>query len=331
MNMDNEQFPHLIKALNQKDEEAVLGIINISKRVSRYLNGKVTINGGSVFYGPEQVHNVVAQRIVRFMREGIDAQYLINFLENLMKNPSKASREELYLFLENGKVPITDDGRFIAYKWVTSDYKDSHTRRMDNSVGQIVKMDRSGVDDDRSRTCSSGLHVCTQFYTKFSDKLMLVAVNPKDVVSVPVDYNNAKMRVAEYEVLEEISPELYGHIEEKAMAQITPKRPAPTIGGEPIVDPKLLEEVRLDNLMVEYEQTLRDVYEDEDEDEEEVELEITLNAKPQPPAPVKRVTKTAKFNHDVLIGKKSTKALMKKYKMTKKQVETKRGKLRKGN
>jgi len=30
---------------------------------------------------------------------------------------------------------------------------------------------------------------------------VLVKVNPKDVVSVPVDYNNTKMRVCRYEVI----------------------------------------------------------------------------------------------------------------------------------
>lgn len=34
-------------------------------------------------------------------------------------------------------------------------------------------------------------------------KIVKVKVHPKDVVSIPVDYNNAKMRTCGYEVIEE--------------------------------------------------------------------------------------------------------------------------------
>jgi hypothetical protein len=40
--------------------------------------------------------------------------------------------------------------------------------------------------------------------TDQDDVIMICKVNPKDVVSVPVDYDNAKMRVASYEVVGEI-------------------------------------------------------------------------------------------------------------------------------
>jgi len=41
-----------------------------------------------------------------------------------------------------------------------------------------------------------------------------VKVNPKDVVSVPYDYNYSKMRVCEYEVLREVEDKEIEAIEE---------------------------------------------------------------------------------------------------------------------
>jgi len=72
-----------------------------------------------------------------------------------------------------------------------------------NNIGSVLKMDRTKVDDNPNRTCSAGLHVCSQGYVKFGERLLHVAVDPEHVVAVPTDYNNSKMRVCEYEVLEE--------------------------------------------------------------------------------------------------------------------------------
>lgn len=210
MARSHKLFDDLIDAIRQDDEEEILNIIDIANKVVTYTAGEVAVIDGQIFYGDEQVTGVLVDRIFEHMAEGIDASHLLLFLKNLMQNESKQSREELYLFLENATdMPITEDGRFIAYKWVTTDYKDCHTRTFDNSVGQIVKMPRRNVNDDRRQTCSSGLHVCSRNYDRFGQRLMLVAVNPKDVVSVPNDYNNAKMRVCEYEVIAEIDDSEY--------------------------------------------------------------------------------------------------------------------------
>lgn len=211
---EHKFFDKLLEAIRNSDEAAINDIIDLASKVRTYSDGKVRVEDGVVYVGDEEVHNVLAERIVELMSQGIDYSFMARFLENLMQNPSYQSRQELYLFLENGNCPITDDGRFIAFKWVRDDYKDCHSGTFDNSVGQIVKMERRDVDDNRSVTCSAGLHVCTENYTKFGSKLMLAAVNPRDVVSVPNDYNNAKMRVCEYEIVKEVSPDDYKRMTE---------------------------------------------------------------------------------------------------------------------
>jgi hypothetical protein len=128
------------------------------------------------------------------------------FIYNLVENPSKDSREELYGFLEACSLPITDDGHFLAYKRVGDKYMDCYSGLMDNSVGKVVEMPRGQVNADRHETCSSGLHVCSREYLSgFSGShIMVCKINPRDVVSVPVDYKNAKMRVCRYEVIDEL-------------------------------------------------------------------------------------------------------------------------------
>jgi hypothetical protein len=127
-------------------------------------------------------------------------------MENLLENPSKRSVDELYGFLEKNNLPITPDGHFLAYKKVRNDYKDVYSGTMDNSPGQVVTMPRNKVDDDKDRTCSVGLHFCSEGYLNHfgGERVVIVKVNPRDVVSIPSDYNNTKGRACQYEVIGEV-------------------------------------------------------------------------------------------------------------------------------
>jgi hypothetical protein len=125
-----------------------------------------------------------------------------------LQNPSKRAVDELYDFLEVGELPITEDGHFLAFKNVKSDYKDIHSGTYDNSVGSTCEMLRNKVDEDKDRTCSYGLHFCSIAYLPhFSDSngghTMIVKINPKDVVAIPSDYNNTKGRTCKYVVVGE--------------------------------------------------------------------------------------------------------------------------------
>ncbi len=144
---------------------------------------------------------------------------ILNFVENLMLNSSHSSVAELYDFLDACNLPITSDGYFLAYKKVRFDYKDIYSGTFDNSVGMAPRMERWQVDDNRHQTCSVGLHCCSYDYlehygstTKDSHRVVVVKVNPRDVVSVPSDYNNQKMRVSSYKVIDEIPNSSHGKI-----------------------------------------------------------------------------------------------------------------------
>lgn len=172
---------------------------------------QVEIHHGTVYYQGQELHNALTEKLLNLLDEGFVVGPWVKFLENLMLNPSYRSRECLFGFLEKFNAPITADGNFIAFKRVGSDFKDLHTRTIDNSVGTVVKMDRSKVDDDPQHCCSSGLHVCADEYLKgyangCNAKTLVVEVNPANVVAVPYDYNFSKMRVCEYKVLAEIDP-----------------------------------------------------------------------------------------------------------------------------
>jgi len=177
------------------------------QEAAKALNSDVTIDvkGGLVTYNGKEIRNGLTKRMLVMLEEGFDLEPMKNFLKNLMNNPSMRAVSELYDFLEKGELPITPDGCFLAYKVVRSDFKDVHSGTMDNSVGRILTMPRNAVDDDKDRTCSHGLHFCSVEYLKHfyqpGYEVVILKINPCDVVSIPADYNNTKGRTCKYEVV----------------------------------------------------------------------------------------------------------------------------------
>ena len=211
---DHINYKMILEALPTATADELLDIVDVEKAVATFSDGLVEIKNGQVTYEGEVVHGSISKRILEFMSKGLPFQPLVNFLNNLMENPSMQSQKELYDFLEHEHLPITEDGHFLAYKAVRSDYKDKYRGVFDNSVGKICKMQRAKVDDDRARGCSDGLHAGALNYVagygsvESGDRIVIVKINPRDVVSVPSDCNCEKLRTCQYEVVGEYQGEL---------------------------------------------------------------------------------------------------------------------------
>jgi len=211
---DHINYRMILDILPTATPEELLKVVDIEKAVATFSDGLVEIKNGQVTYEGEVVHGSISKRILEFMSKGLPFQPLVNFLNNLMENPSMQSQKELYDFLEHEHLPITEDGHFLAYKAVRGDFKDKYRGVFDNSVGQVVKMQRAKVDDDRARGCSDGLHAGALNYVagygsvESGDRIVIVKINPRDVVSVPSDCNCEKLRTCRYEVVGEYQGEL---------------------------------------------------------------------------------------------------------------------------
>ncbi len=204
---DHTNYKLILEALPTATEDELLELVDIEKAIATFSQGQVSIVNGKVMFEGEEVHGSISKRIIEFMSKGLPFQPLVNFLENLMQNPSMQSQQELYDFLEHENLPVTEDGCFLAYKAVNSDFKDKWKGTFDNSVGQVCEMRRAKVDDNRSVGCSQGLHAGALNYVAeygsvdAGDNIVIVKINPEDVVSVPSDCNCEKLRTCKYEVV----------------------------------------------------------------------------------------------------------------------------------
>lgn len=203
----NPAFTEVRKELfqDEHDVERIKNLFDLEKAVEDYVQGSMEVKNSEVRYNGEVIHNYVVDRILDFMRRGLPYKPLLRFLEKLMANPSRRATDELYRFLEHKAMPLTPDGCFLAYKGVRHDFTDHYSGEFDNSVGQVLEMRRNGVCDNADLGCSSGFHAGSYEYAKGychgGGHLMIVKVDPSDVVSVPHDCDCQKLRTCKYEVV----------------------------------------------------------------------------------------------------------------------------------
>lgn len=210
----------VIEAIKEKRWEDLPELVDIAEAVKVYVeteSGNVTVSDGIVQYTDPVTSEVttcdgyVVDRILQFMSEGIDAEPLLNFLDKLMKNNSFRVIQDLYTFLSNRNMPLDADGDFYGYKAIRNDWMDKHSGTISNRIGEVIKFTRRDVDDNPQHDCSYGLHVGSIQYVKSfacsygqenGDRIIIVKVNPADVVAVP-EYDTTKLRCCKYEVISE--------------------------------------------------------------------------------------------------------------------------------
>lgn len=208
---DHQFYTEAKEALHKSNLDEIVKLHDMSKTIVDFADGNVEVKDGVVIYKGKALREKFSRRIMDLMIQKLPFLPMLNFLENLMENPSMRSVDQLYDFLSHRALPITDDGHFLAYKRVDNEWKDLHSHAIDNSVGQVVKMPRNEVDDERSVGCGAGLHAGSIEYVKgycSGGHVIVVKINPRDVVSVPSESNCTKMRCCEYLVVDEYKEDL---------------------------------------------------------------------------------------------------------------------------
>ncbi len=209
---DNARYTKCLAQLMQGHSLAAYEMADVKVAIEKFAAGSITIDGGQVYYHSTPIDNRFANKLLDMLskgEEGIETFCL--FAENLFENTDPRVVDELYDFLEHNDIELNSDGSFYAWKTVRSDYMDHYTGKIRNAPGDEPKMPPTSVDNDRHNTCSRGLHVCAKHYLPHygsgagNRRIVKCKVWPQHVVSVPTDYNGAKMRVWKYKVVSDVT------------------------------------------------------------------------------------------------------------------------------
>jgi hypothetical protein len=224
----DRKYPKIIKSFTLPSDEQEDAINEILYPIDFTLESIDKVEGfeiieDQVYYNGEALPPALSQKVESIVRDDLPLEHFTKFWNNLEDNPASSSVDELMEFLEYKELPITDDGCFLAYKGVSEHYYSIHGNpktvvvqgitttdgKIFNGVGSKIEVKRRNVDDNRNNHCSFGLHVGSLDYARsFGQRVVVVKVNPKDVVSVPTDYNCQKCRVSAYEVVSDYEYEI---------------------------------------------------------------------------------------------------------------------------
>lgn len=232
---EHPQFEDIIAALvveESEDVDKLVGMFDVSKPIAdrfQRLSERVTLAHGAIFFDGDRVDDALAGVILDYYNDdNADWMPLVAFMEKVYTNLQVHSRDHLFRWMRDKRLTISNEGDILAYKGVRNRndklaYESVHSngtaivdgvtyvgQPIPNPVGSLVEMPRSEVTFDPAVGCSVGLHVGNWRYARsFSQgAILLVRVNPRDVVSVPVDSNDEKMRVCRYKVIREVQAEL---------------------------------------------------------------------------------------------------------------------------
>lgn len=198
------QFFGLRDAIFREDWAGVIDCLSTTGALQQYLGMNFQIRGSDIYMNNQPLPRSIQDRIHRMAATGESPAPLFRFYERLAKNPSMRSVQQLFDFLKHANIPLEEDGRFLAYKAVTEDFKDVHTKTLDYTPGTVHKMERNLVSDDPNTACHYGFHVGALGYASTfhpSGQMVICRVDPENVVCVPYDYSHQKMRVCEFEVV----------------------------------------------------------------------------------------------------------------------------------
>lgn len=225
ISQDNANYGRVVSILtgtpiDQIDEAALLELLipalSVGKNLNR-LSERVAFDGANILFDGDVVADAIAEHILRIVKEGGNPdsyKALVAFMEKLYTNPSESSRNSLYDFIVRHNITIDPDGDFYAYKGVKSDLGSvwegfgivdgvSMNGSLPNKPGSILEIPRSKVNADNAIGCGTGLHAGTYAYAEGWARgvLLLVKINPRDVVSVPSCSSYQKLRTCRYKVI----------------------------------------------------------------------------------------------------------------------------------
>lgn len=221
----DESEGDILALLNVEEPEEASTKGSLRQQRYRFADGTdshLVVKDDGVLYCEDQaVEDCLAQELVSLEFAGLPTDGMVRFIERLYdsainpngKRVSSRVRSELLNFIKRNGIVIDSNGDIIAYKAVKEDYFDKHTgKTFQNSPGTRVWMDFGSVDDNAAVGCGRGLHAGSLDYVASfgwgNDRIVIVRIDPADVVSVPSDCSFQKLRTCAYTVIGDYQGEL---------------------------------------------------------------------------------------------------------------------------
>lgn len=178
----------------------IKNMVNPANKIECKTDGRFIFDGEDQLFLKgaeyEPIPDLLAQRILDFLDNGINVNALVNFWKNCLLNEDQEAIKGLFRFLEHNGHPITINGYFFGYKkvqiskrydkktgdvvqawefdedtgekkYVISDqtvFQDMHSGTFKQKIGDVKTMPRKDCNSDPNVMCSTGLHIASWDY-----------------------------------------------------------------------------------------------------------------------------------------------------------------------
>lgn len=212
--MANNTHPlweHLRESVAKADFDSFVMNVDLRHRLV-YSSTSFSIDEtGAVFYNGELFNHELATILATMYQSGANVSDFERFIENVLRNPDQTAVSGLHRFITTNRMPLTPSGKILAYKIVGPNYMDLYAGKHRNRPGDVPTEPREKCVSDPAVCCAFGLHFCSLGYLLKSgygsgsnNRLMLIEIDPADVVSVPTTYDDLKGRCCKYTVVSEL-------------------------------------------------------------------------------------------------------------------------------
>lgn len=204
-----------VKELAKNDDWIAIEILH--NKPKAILNSEVKVNDDSITITNKkgETTNVAVDensdtllKFIKLLRSKgvIDSRIdeIKPFLVKMFQNTFIDAVEEIYDFCTAMDFEITKDGNILAYKAVNEDlssfWDNGKTKHV---IGEYTEVENFCTD--RNIPCAQGLHFCAKKYADMNyygnNKIIVVEVDPRDIVSIPIDHANLKGRCRKYKTV----------------------------------------------------------------------------------------------------------------------------------
>lgn len=176
----------------------------------------------ALMYDDTEIADCLRDELQSLIVDGLPYDGMVALIQRLYdpnKRVSYRVRNELLSFIKRNGIVVDTDGCIIAYKAVKEDYYDKYTgKTFKNVAGAVISMDFGSVNDNAAHGCGKGLHAGSLDYVSWfgggDDRIVVVRIDPSDVVSVPSDCDCQKLRTCRYTVVGDYQGELKSKVYE---------------------------------------------------------------------------------------------------------------------
>ena len=190
---DHPNFKTARAAIMAEDWENVRRAMDIPATIFKHSEGDIQFLAGILRYKDEKINNAIASRILDLIQVNSNFKPLMRLLDRVMTaDATRCHPDPLYLFLCENQLPITPEGRFLAYRRI-----EANTYSPDRAADVLADDGEMKADPENPHA----FHVGSREYAQSlgpRGHVAIVEIDPADIVHVPAEEDAQAIKVARF-------------------------------------------------------------------------------------------------------------------------------------